>query len=59
MPKLQRVVLAKLANKARNEKLAVGMGGKLLPVDTFNPPSHSMVHDVDVNNPTKTMDPAA
>ena len=26
MPKLQRVVLAKLANKARNEKLAVGMG---------------------------------
>jgi len=26
MPKLQRVVLARLANKARNEKLAVGMG---------------------------------
>lgn len=66
MPKLQCVVLARLVNKTRKEKLAVGMGTRLYscqenfpPVDTFNNSSHFLWYIyVDVNNPTKAMDPA-
>jgi len=72
MPKLQRAVLVRLADKARNEKLAVGMGtwGRGVIVQSLvvarklscGNLSLYMVHseyiDVDVNNLTKTMDPA-
>ena len=57
MPELHRVVLVRLAIKARNEKLAVGMGDCTVVVEKLLSCGHLSPFlwyiDVYVNNPTR------